>query len=178
MNIDPVQRRYFHPYRGRSRTDGTHRTFDLPPGGIKWMMADQAVAVDRGYFLERGEHERVKVLPLQHGKWADDAGVMASIEQGAFSRDPRAMKALAFIEQQDAYGYVGAWDSTVGSVCKTGIQYWTSTLRWYKEFKAAERQTKRAKSERMASVARQRWSCHGRDTSVDMIRAYRDGPEQ
>ena len=166
MIIDPVQRRYFHPYCGRSRTDGTRRTFDLPSRGIKWTMADQAAAVDRGYFLERGEYERVRVLPLQHGKWTDDAGVMASIEQSAFSRDPHAMRALAFIEQQDAYGYIGAWDNTIGAAGRTGIQYWTSTLRWYKEFKAVQRRATRAAAERMSTLAKRRWSCHGRDTDV------------
>lgn len=155
--------RYRHPYIGRPRYDEGEplhqRWFDAPPGAIMWTMADQAAAIDRGYFVAR----HVTGLPSNHASdnhavilpmaprdgYPTDADITASAEALAFRRDPHAMKLIAFVEQQDRHGYNSAWDRTV--------QYLTKTLTWYKGWKAGERGALRVLSEKGRKAARIRW---------------------
>lgn len=146
-----------HPYVGTRRAVRRHgklvklgqRAFALPAGAIKWMVEDQHEAVERGYFVARVELDNhARIVPL-HG-YASDAEAMSEIEAACFHRDGHAAKLIAFVEQQDAYGYSGAWDASVAR--------FTPALRWYKLRKAAERAASRALSKHGRTVAKRRWN--------------------
>ena len=120
---------------------------------------DQVAALDRGYFVARlvqnqsnhltgnlGLDNHAIIVPM---RYATDAEAMDAIEAAAFHRDPHAMKLIAFIEQQDRYGYSAAWERS--------IQRLTKTLTWYKGWKSAERAYSRALTEQGRVHAAKRW---------------------
>src|SRR5271166_6432652 len=94
-----TETRYRHPYIGRRRTRISptgnsepldQRNFAAPLGAIKWTMADQARAVERGYFLKRDCEQdgcrnrsgdnHARVLPLDASPYASDTDVMSALE--------------------------------------------------------------------------------------------------
>ena len=81
-----------------------------------------------------------------------DQDTLDAIERLGFHLDPFALKTLTFIEQQDRFGWSGAWEPA--------IERWTKQLRWYKELKARERETTRAARGHFAAMARKRWEKH------------------
>ena len=88
------------------------RAFPLPLGAIKWTIERQAAAVSRGYFLERVlPLNVVHVVRLRGG--ANEQLAMNELEALAFAHDGFAETALAFIEQQDRYGWSGTWAKQV-----------------------------------------------------------------
>ena len=97
-----------------------------------WFVFDQAEALKRGYFLERvTPRNDVRIVPTdacQH----TDLDICNALEQAAFHGDEHAMKALAFIEQQDRFGWSGMW-------AIRDIEHKSSALRWWKDWEAARR---------------------------------------
>lgn len=148
-------------YRGRDRTElalrgasassgRAQRKFARPVGACQWSIADQETAVDRGYFLERVKPlNRVRVTSVT-GR-PDERTLCNELERSAFNGDYHSSKALALIEQQDMFGYSGAWASA-------GIERLTGTLRWYKDRKLSKRKATRTMSEHMSAVAQARWA--------------------
>ena len=125
------------------------RAFAAPPDAIVWSMHWQAAAIDRGVFLERDKHDNhVCVIPMRR-MFDSDHDAVAALEQAAFHGDEFSVRALAFVEQQDRFGYSGAWDRNV--------ERWTHSLQWYKTLKAGERANARAARYHFSAMARQRW---------------------
>ena len=85
-------------------------------------------------------------MPLK--KFVSDLQVLGAIEQAAFHGDLFALTALSFVEQQDRYGYSGAWEKRV--------ERYTWSLQWYKAAKARERAAALAAREHFASLAHKR----------------------
>ena len=131
--------------------------------GIKWSRADQAAAVDRGYFVARhglnelenlpvcnyGSENRAVIIPLGNSPYLSDADVMDAVERAAFHRDRHAMKLILFVEQQDRHGYSRSWNPAIESL--------TKTLTWYKQIKARERAIARTLTEQGRVHAAKRW---------------------
>jgi hypothetical protein len=102
--------------------------------GIQWSVADQARAVDEGWFFERDEFtNKVRVLALLNGQYNGEADVLVHIQQQDFRNSQWHTRALAFIQQQFRHQYSDGWDRTV--------QRYTRTLFWYKKLRARRSQT-------------------------------------
>lgn len=156
------------PYEGKPRHEKNRRggwvlrdarTFSAPPGSLHWTRRDQMTAVDLGFFFERvvGD-EHVRVLPLQNGQWGSDLEVMCWLEAQAFRHDGFAMRALAFIEQQDKFGYTGVWEGAVRRRTRNaGIEFWSPTMKWYKDMKAEQRAADLMRREHCRRGALKRW---------------------
>jgi hypothetical protein len=167
MHISTKETRFVLDYEGARRTTvekgklvhRDQRAFAAPPGAIRWMKIDQARCIDHGYFLERVlPSNRIRVLPLQNGRWTSDAEVMATLEHEAFNRDSHAMRAIAFIEQQDRFGYSGVWEGATGARQRNGgVEFWTATLIWYRHMKRDERAADLKKRQQCARASAQRW---------------------
>lgn len=111
------------------------RTFSIRTNssrGIIWTLDMQCWAVEQGFFVQR---ELVRERPVIIGiskydptfSYWEPYKAYQEIERRAFRRDSRYPILLDFIEQQDRYGYTGAWDIRV--------QNYTPDLLWYKMLK-------------------------------------------
>ena len=120
--------------KGVLRPVGT-RAFAAPRNAIVWTQTMQAQAIEHGLFLERDKLDNhVRVLPMPPHCTELDA--INAIEYAAFHGDKFSVTALSFIEQQDRFGYSGAWDRSV--------ERYTNHLTWYKQLKASKRAKRRA----------------------------------
>lgn len=151
------ERRQRLPYVGKTRFKHhkgrmvliDQRAFAAPPDAIVWTMHWQAAAIDRGVFFERDKRDNhVRVTPMRR-MFDNDQDAVDALEQAAFHGDEFSLRALAFVEQQDRFGYSGAWDRNV--------ERWTHSLQWYKTLKAGERAKARAAREHFSAIARKRW---------------------
>ena len=117
--LDP----YIHP-----------RAYSSYGKGIQWSVADQAQAIDEGWFFERDKFtNKVRVLALLNGQYNGEADVLVHIQQQDFRNSHWHTRALAFIEQQARHQYSDGWDRTV--------QRYTRTLFWYKKWRARRSET-------------------------------------
>jgi len=151
------ERRLRLPYVGKTRFRYERgrvvllpqRTFAAPADAIVWTTHWQAAAIDRGVFFERDKRDNhVRVIPMRR-MFDSDCDAMNALEQAAFHGDEFSLRALAFVEQQDRFGYSGAWDRNV--------ERWTHSLQWYKTLKADERASARVAREHFRAMARKRW---------------------
>src|SRR5208282_309018 len=93
------------------------RAFAAPDWATLWTVDDQVAAVDRGFFVERfippdvsgnlGADNHARIIPLHTHE--SDAAIITCAERVAEAGDPFALKLLAFVKQQDEYGYSGTW---------------------------------------------------------------------
>ena len=102
---------------------------------IKWLVIDQVEAVKRGYFIARASDNHARVLPLPHGSFAGDADVMNAAERLALHHDAHALKLVAFVAQQDRFGWSGVWETRAVETC-------SRTLTWFKAWHAASAETR------------------------------------
>jgi hypothetical protein len=107
---------------------------------IKWERDDQAWAVGEGFFVERSRWMNRPVLTetshlprlKHHPRWhriayMDGDIAMTTVEHHAcLEPESQWEKLLKFIEQQDKFGYRGAWDLQV--------EMFTKQLHWYKHW--------------------------------------------
>lgn len=100
--------------------------------GIIWTRANQAWAVEQGFFVQRELiRERAVIIGINRfdqstfSYW-EPHKTMREIERRVFLRVPGYETLYRFIEQQDRYGYTGAWGK--------GIDCYTRELRWYKDY--------------------------------------------
>lgn len=137
-----------YPYYGapRFRLDGTlrhERHFSIKQKsvwGVKWAMDDQAWAVGEGFFFHRSNSaNKVNIIGVDpFGSVFPRGGshaCLAELERRMFEvtkyDQTLYRRAWKFIEQQDNFGYSGAWDPEV--------QFFSSTLMWYKHWTAKRR---------------------------------------
>ena len=117
------------------------RAFNLPDthDAIQWRIEDQTWCVDNGFFFERCLmcDERVSIVPMPWRSRETADQILTTIEQRVFRRDRRAERAWAFIRQQDAFGYTGAWDTRVMYLPTRG-----TSIGWYVDVYAEERQAR------------------------------------
>lgn len=125
------------------------RQFSRPSNAIVWTMGDQHAAIDAGFFLQRSApRNAVWVRPVSVER--TDSAICNELERLAFSGDRHALKALIFIEQQDRYGWSGAWDKPVIEIM--------GQLRWYKDREQSTRKSYVATREHFKALASKRWS--------------------
>ena len=102
--------------------------------GIIWTIHDQAWAVEQGFFVQRElVRERPVIIAASRHKqdifsYWEPARTMMEIERRVFRREHNYEKLYAFIEQQDKYGYTGAWDARCA--------VYSPRLVWYKLYVA------------------------------------------
>lgn len=125
------------------------RELARPYLSFEWTQSDQAEAIKRDFFLQRHAPRNHVWVRSVSGRDTDSA-VCNELERYAFLGDPHALKALLFIEQQDRYGWSGAWDrpaiETMGQ------------LRWFKDICAANRKDAQAARPHFKALAEKRWA--------------------
>ena len=97
-------------------------------GAIRWTVADQAWAVDQGFFVARSDTlNRVTfepINPYDHDKRFIDQNLMLGfIERHVCFGDKNYVRLWTFLKQQDQWGYNGAWDTAVERFSKHMIWY-------------------------------------------------------
>lgn len=114
------------------------RAFNAPSGAIVWTRNDQFRAIALGFALVRVHptnrvYVQIVMVPHRHEMfphWRDfrhDLDILAKLERVAFWRPGCwAWKALAFIEQQDKWGFSSTWEDTQ-------IETVSSRLQWFNE---------------------------------------------
>ena len=134
------------PYVGHPRTQLDHglpiarspRAFSAPTGAIRWLIRDQTRAIDDGWFLERPDRlytsmNRAEPIPVGL-RFPHNKSLFEYLLQGEFEGEPLRWKAMAFVRQQDRFGWTGAWEHPK-------IERYTPQLRWYREHAQAQRKT-------------------------------------
>lgn len=121
------------------RVHKPQRAFSPTGQANRWTVELQDECVKRGFFFERTlPHNDVRIIPIRdednvryhvnYTDWLhyDEAGIMDALLDGAAHNVSFDIVAVAFITQQDEYGYSGVWDKSV--------ETYNPSLRWYKYF--------------------------------------------
>lgn len=121
----------------RSSRSFAIRPMSTPGEAFVWDVDCQGRAVEHGFFLHRTSHANaVNVIaigpPGEPFDTEDGLGAIAWLERMNFEQ-PFGIywRALRFINQQDQWGYSGAWDER--------IQFWTNTLKWYRTWRISHK---------------------------------------
>jgi predicted ATPase len=144
------------------------RRFAAPSDAIIWTRDLQATAVAAGVFLRRVlPHNCVYVHNLVAGDEieASEQIAMDALEALAFRNDAFAQTALAFIEQQDKYGWSGTWEPAVETFQKT--------MRWLQEYhrvyEVTDSDIRRRRAMCAAAVKAQAWRQFMRNMTPDEL---------
>jgi hypothetical protein len=95
-----------------------------------WLVADQFIAIKRGYFVERANDNHARVLPLIGSAFKTDREIITAEMIRARAGDPHAFKMIMFVKQQDEHKLKLAWERPAIEACLKPPH----KMRWLKIF--------------------------------------------